>query len=114
MYISFLDDTYCHLCESFSTKKEWNKHLWSTRHLLTKAHTFWTGNFLNRKLTGDESTKPEKNFCKMFFATKNNRELDELLITCILMSTTLGACNFDYEEVRNEFSGIMEEQFEHD
>ena len=27
--MSFLDDTYCQLCEKFITKEQWNKNLYS-------------------------------------------------------------------------------------
>ena len=47
--MSFLDDTYCQLCERFITKEQWNKHLYSSRHLHKKAY------FPNRRLIGDES-----------------------------------------------------------
>ena len=35
--MSFLDDTYCQLCERFITKEQWNIHLYSSRHLHKKA-----------------------------------------------------------------------------
>ena len=38
--MSFLDDTYCQLCERFITKKQWNKHLYSSRHLRKKAYGY--------------------------------------------------------------------------
>ena len=60
--MSFLDDTYCQLCERFITKERWNNHLYSSRHLHKKAYGYALVYFPQRKLSGDESNKLEKAF----------------------------------------------------
>ena len=78
--MSFLDDTYCQLCERFITKEQWNNHLYSKRHLHKKAFGYYPAYFPQRKLTGVESIKLEKAFWKMFFATRDIKEVEEFCI----------------------------------
>ena len=114
--MSFLDDTYCQLCERFITKEQWNKHLYSSRHLHKKAFGYYPAYFPQRKLTGDESIKLEKAFWKMFFATRDIKEVEEFWWTYFMMTTNMK----DYfvkgneEEVRKVFRDTVEGQFEHD
>ena len=61
--MSFLDDTYCQLCERFITKEQWNKHLYSSRHLHKKAYGYTPAYFPNRRLIGDEANILEGVFC---------------------------------------------------
>ena len=69
--MSFLDDTYCQLCERFITKEQWNKHLYSSRQLHKKAFGYTPTCFPNKRLIGDEANIMEKAFWKMFFATRD-------------------------------------------
>ena len=114
--MSFLYDTYCQLCERFITKKQWNKHLYSSRHLHKKAYGYIPAYFPQRKLTGDESIKLEKAFWKMFFATRDIKEVEEFWWTYFMMTTNMR----DYfvkeneDEVRKVFGDTLEGQFEHD
>ena len=39
--MSFLDDIYYQLCERFITKKDWQKHPYSSRHLQRKMNIYW-------------------------------------------------------------------------
>ena len=39
--MSFLDDTYCQLCERFIAKEQWKNHLYSRRHLHKKAFGYY-------------------------------------------------------------------------
>ena len=48
--MSFLDDTYCQLCERFIAKEQWNKHLYSIRYLHKKAYGYTPAYFPNRRL----------------------------------------------------------------
>ena len=48
--MSFLDDTYCQLCERFITKEQWNKHLYSSRHLHKKAFGYCPAYFPQRRV----------------------------------------------------------------
>ena len=113
--MSFLDDTYCQLCERFITKERWNKHLCSSRHLHSEINGYWPAYFPQRKLTGDESNKLEKAFWKMFFATRDIKEVEEFWWTYFMMTTNMK----DYflkeneGEVRKVFRDTMEGQFEH-
>ena len=114
--MSFLDDTYCQLCERFITKEQRNNHLYSNRHLHKKAFGYYPAYFPQRKLTGDESIKLEKAFWKMFFATRDIKEVEEFWYTYFMMITNMK----DYfvkeseDEVRKVFRDTMEGQFEHD
>ena len=36
--MSISDDTYCQLCERLITTEDWNKQLFSSRHLYKEAH----------------------------------------------------------------------------
>ena len=114
--MSFLDDTYCQLCERFYTKEQWNKNLYSSRHLHKKAYGYYPAYFPQRKLTGDESIKLEKAFWKMFFATRDIKEVDDFWWTYFMMTTNMKN-HFPKEnedEARKIFRETMEGQFEHD
>ena len=114
--MSFLDDTYCQLCERFITKEQWNKHLYSSRHLHKKAYDYTPTFVPNRRLIGDEANILEKAFWKMFFATRDIKEVEEFWYTYFMMTTNMK----DYflkeneDEVRKVFRDTMEGQFEHD
>ena len=112
----FLDDTFCQLCERFITKEQWNKHLYSSRHLHKKAYGYTSAYFPNRRLIGDEANILEKAFWKMFFATRDIKEVEEFWWTYFMMTTNIK----DYfvkeneDEVRKVFRDTMEGQFEHE
>ena len=59
--------TYCQICERFFTKEQWNKHLFSSRHLQREVSAFWPAYFLQRKMTRDESSRLENASCEMIF-----------------------------------------------
>ena len=67
-------------------------------------------------MTGDEIINLEKAFWKMFFATRDIKEVDEFWYTYFMMTTNME----DYfvkeneDEVTNVFRDTMEGQFEHD
>ena len=73
--MSFLNDTYCQLCERFVTKEQWNKHLYSSRHLHRQMNCYWPAYFPQTKLVKDENFTPETAFWKMIFATKDIKEV---------------------------------------
>ena len=114
--MSFLDDFFCQICDRFYTKERWNNHLYSSRHLHREVNGYWPAYFPQRKLGGDESNKLEKAFWKLFFATRNIKEVEDFWWAYFLMTTNMK----DYflkeneEEIRNVFRETMEGQFEHD
>ena len=114
--MSILDDTYCQICDRFYIKEQWDKHLYSSRHLHREVNGYQPAYFPQRKLTGDESIKLEKAFWKMFFATRDIKEVEDFWWTYFMMTTNMK----DYflkeneEEVRKIFRETMEGQFEHD
>ena len=67
-------------------------------------------------MTGDESIKLEKAFWKMFFATRDIKEVERFWYTYFMMTTNMK----DYfvreneDDVRKVFRDTMEGQFEHD
>ena len=87
--MSFLDDTYCQLCERFITEEQWSKHLYSSRHLHKKAYGYTPTYFPNRKLIGDEASILEKAFWKMFFATRDIGEVEDFGWTYFMMTTNM-------------------------
>ena len=113
--MSFLDDTSCQLCEKFITKEQWNKHLYSSRHLHKKAYGYTPAYFSNRKLIGDESNILEKAFWKLFLATRGIKELDDFWWTYFMMTTNMKDhfLKKNEEEVRKVVRDTMEGQFEH-
>ena len=100
--MSAIDDTYCQLSEGIITKEEWNKHLYSRRHLDVEVSGYWPAYFPQRKLTRDEGGIFEKAFWKMVFATKDTKEVDGFLITYSLMVTTLDDFVTESEGFKNE------------
>ena len=112
--MSILDDTYCHFCEKLITKEDWNKHLYSSRHLHKEAHGYWPAYFINGKPSGNESIILEKAFWNMIFATRDVKEVYELLITYSMMTTNLKNYIPDCEEFRNEFRDMVKIHFEYD
>ena len=90
--MSLVDDTYCQLCERFITKEQWNNHLYSSRHLheemngYTPAYVrvFHKGNWLVLKIL-----YLKRHFWKMFFATRDIKEVDEFWLTYFMMTTVM-------------------------
>ena len=60
----FFNDTYCQFCEKFITKEQWNKHLYSSRHLNRGIKGYRLAYFPQRKLTEDEGSTLEEAFAK--------------------------------------------------
>ena len=87
--MSISNDTFCQLCERLITKEDWNKQLYSSRHLYKEAHGYWPAYFPERKLIGKESFILEKAFWKMIFATKDIEGMDLFLVTYFMMTTDL-------------------------
>ena len=77
--MSFFNDTYCQICDRFITKEQWNKHLFSNRHLHRGVNGYWPAYFTQRKLTKDEGSLLEEAFWKKsFFATRDFKEVEEV------------------------------------
>ena len=114
--MSFLNDTYCQLCEKLITKEQWNKQLYSARLLHKKAYGYTPVYFPNRKLTGDESSFFEKAFWKVSFATSDIKEVEEFWSTYFMKTTNIKDYFLEYnkEDVRKVFGETMEGQFEPD
>ena len=114
--MSFLDDTFCQICDRFYTKEQWDKHLYSGRHLHREVNGYWPAFFPQRNLTSDENIKLEKAFWKMFFATRDIKEVEDFWSTYFMMTTNMK----DYflkeneDEARKLFRDTLEGQFEHD
>ena len=67
--MTLFDDIYCQICDRFNTKEQWNKHLYSSRHLHRVVNGHWPSFLPQRKLTSDEGMKPEKAFWEMIMVT---------------------------------------------
>ena len=85
--MSFLDDTYSQLCGRFNTKEQLDKRLYSSRNLRKKAYGYTLVYFPNRKMIGDEGSFLDKVFRKMFFAIRDNTEVEDFWWTYFMMTT---------------------------
>ena len=72
--------------------------------------------FPQRKLVRDENIILEQSFWKMFFATRDIREVEEFWLTYFIMTTNMKDYFLEEKEegVRQVFRETMERQFEHD
>ena len=69
--MSILGDTYCQIFENFITEKQCKKRLYSGSHLHQEVYGYWPAYFLRRNLSKDDGSILEKDFWKMFFATRD-------------------------------------------
>ena len=53
--MALFNDINCQICDKFITKEQWNKHLYSSRHLHGEVNDFWPAPFPQRKLTTEGS-----------------------------------------------------------
>ena len=70
--MAIFNDIFCQICDRFYTKEQWNKHLYSSRHLHIEVNGYWPAFFLQRKLTRVESLKLEKAFWEVIFTSNDN------------------------------------------
>ena len=70
--MALFNDIFCRICDRFYTKKQWNKHLYSSRHLHREVNGYWPMFFPQRKLTRDEGIKLEKAFWEVILASNDN------------------------------------------
>ena len=106
--MSISDDTYCQLCERLITTEDWNKQLFSSRHLYKEARGYWPAYFPKRKVTSKEIIILEKAFWKKIFATRDIKEVNLFWVIYFMMTTDMKNYIPDCEEFRNEFRNIME------
>ena len=66
------NDVLCQICDRFYTKEQWNKRLYSSRHLHREVNGFWPAIFPQRKLTRDECLKLEKGSWEVIFTSNEN------------------------------------------
>ena len=65
--MALFNDIFCQICDRFITKEQWNKHLFSSRHLHGEVNGYWPSYLPQRKTTGDEGSILEKVFWGMNF-----------------------------------------------
>ena len=70
--MSIFNDMFCQICDSFYKREQWNKHLYSSRHLHRQVDGYWPAFFPQRKLTRDEGNKLEKAFWEVILTSKDN------------------------------------------
>ena len=66
------NDIFCQICDRFYTKEQWNKHLYSSRHLNREVNGYWPAFFSQRKLTRDEGSRLEKAFWQVILTSSDN------------------------------------------
>ena len=49
--MALFSDIYCQNCDRFIAKKQWNKHLFSSRRLRREVNGYWPAYFPQRKPT---------------------------------------------------------------
>ena len=67
--MALFKDVYCQICDRFYTKEQWNKHLYSSRHLHRTVNGYWPAYFPQRKPIREEGVKLEKAFWEMIFVS---------------------------------------------
>ena len=87
--MALVNDIYCQICDRFITKEQWNKHLYSSRHLHREVNGYWPAYFPQRNLTRDEGMILEKAFWEMIFTTQDCIEVYEFLKTYFRMCTNI-------------------------
>ena len=121
--MALFNDVYCQICDRFYTKEQWNKHLYSSRHLHREVNGYWPALFPQRKLTKDEGIKLEKAFWEMIFVTSECVEVYHFLKTYFRMITNIKnhvpvRLWFDYpneeEQWRRGYRDDMIAQFKQD
>ena len=70
--MALFNDIFCQICDRFYTKEQWNKHLYSSRHLHREVNGYWPAFFPQRKLTRDEGIKLERVFWEMIYMSIDN------------------------------------------
>ena len=70
--MALFNDIFCQICDRFYTKEQWNKHLYSNRHLHGEINGYWPAFFPQRKLTRDEGIKLEKAFWEVILTSNDN------------------------------------------
>ena len=48
--MALFSDIYCQICDIFNTEEQWNKHLYSSRHLDREVNGYWPASFSQKKL----------------------------------------------------------------
>ena len=92
----------------FLTKEEWNKHLFTNKHLRRQTKGYRAAFFPDRKVTSDGSKKIEKAFWKIVFATRKIKEVEEFWFLYFTMVTYLKDNDLaTNEEFRKENRGIL-------
>ena len=70
--MALFKDIFCQICDRFYTKEQWNKHLYSSRHLHREVNGYWPSFFPQRKLFKDEGVKLEKAFWEVIVSSNDN------------------------------------------
>ena len=70
--MTIFNDIFCQICDRFYTKEQWNKHLYSSRHLHREVNGYWPAFFPQRKLTRDEVMKLERAFWEVILTSNDN------------------------------------------
>ena len=65
--MEIFNDLFCQICDRKSTKEDWIKHLYRSRHLHREKNGYWPAFFPQRKLKRDEGMKLEESFWGRFF-----------------------------------------------
>ena len=105
--MAIFNDIFCQICDRFYTEEQWNKHLYSSRHLHREVNGYWPAFFPQRKLTRDEGIKLEKAFWEMIFVSSEECvEMYDFLKTYFRMCTNIT----NHVPIRLWFDDLDEEE----
>ena len=83
------NDTFYQLCERFLTQKQWDSHLYSSRHLHRQVNRFCPSYFPGIKLTSEKGSLLEKTFWEIIFGSEHVLSVYGFLKTYIMMVTNM-------------------------
>ena len=65
--MALFNDVYCQIFDRIITEEQWNKHLFSSRHIHREVKGYWPTYFPQRKLSREEGMILENAFWEMNF-----------------------------------------------
>ena len=102
--MALFNDILCQICDRFISKEQWNKHLYSSRHLQREVNGFWSAFFPQRKLTKNDGMKLEKALWEKIYSV-------EVLALYEFLKIYFGMCTniHNYVPIRGWFHDANEE-----
>ena len=87
--MALFNDKYCQNSDRSITKEQWNKHLYSNRHLHREVNGYWHAFFQQSNLTRVEGIILEKSLWELIFGSEDVLPVNGFLKTYIVMVTIM-------------------------